>query len=47
MFHLNESLSKSETNKEEKIPLAHKFIITPLGSQDMYVLKQTEENSKG
>lgn len=32
---------------EEKIPLEHKFVTTPLGSQNVYILKQTDENTKG
>ncbi len=52
-FHLNESLGQNVTIKvgdksfEEKIPLEHKFITTPLGSQDVYILKQSEIGSKG
>ncbi len=49
VFHLNENLAKTTKSgeKEEKIPLEHKFVMTPLGSQAMYILKQSEENSKG
>lgn len=32
---------------DEKIPLEHKFITTPLGSQDVYIMKQQEEGAKG
>ena len=32
---------------EEKIPFEHKFVTTPLGSQNVFILKQTDENSKG
>ena len=53
-FLLNETLSKSaklgpdgKVVGEEIVPLEHKFLMTPLGSQDMYILKQSEENSKG
>ncbi len=53
VFLLNESLSKSikqetaEKSVEENVPTEHKFVMTPLGSQDVYILKQAEENSKG
>ena len=53
VFHLNEALGQTATIKignttlEQKIPLAHKFLMTPLGSQDIYILRQSEENSKG
>jgi hypothetical protein len=53
VFLLNESLSKSikqvagEKPIEETIPTEHKFVMTPLGSQDVFILKQAEENSKG
>jgi hypothetical protein len=49
VFHLNEVLAKTTKSgeKEEKIPLEHKFVMTPLGSQAVYILKQSEENSKG
>ena len=52
-FHLNESLGQNVTIKvgdrsfDEKIPLEHKFITTPLGSQDVYILKQSEPGTKG
>lgn len=53
VFLLNETLSKSaklgpdgKVVGEEIVPLEHKFLMTPLGSQDMYILKQSEENSK-
>ena len=52
-FHLNEQLGQHVTIKvgdksfEEKIPLEHKFVTTPLGSQDVFILKQYEEGSKG
>lgn len=51
-FHLNEQLGQTVTIKvgdksfDEKIPLEHKFITTPLGSQDVFVLKQQEEGAK-
>jgi len=45
VFHLNEPLSKSNN---EKVPIEHKFIMTPLGNQDVFILKQSEqENIKG
>jgi len=50
---LNEQLGQHVTIKvgdksfEEKIPLEHKFVTTPLGSQDVFILKQYEEGSKG
>jgi hypothetical protein len=49
VFLLNESLSKSikPVAGEETIPTEHKFVMTPLGSQDIFILKQAEENSKG
>jgi hypothetical protein len=46
---LNESLGQHVTINiggkpvEQKIPLEHKFITTPLGSQNVYILKQTDE----
>jgi hypothetical protein len=52
-FHLNETLGQHVNIKiggksiEQKIPLEHKFVTTPLGSQNVYILKQTEENAKG
>lgn len=52
-FHLNEALGQTVTIKvgdkefDEKIPLEHKFITTPLGSQDVYIMKQQEEGAKG
>lgn len=52
VFHLNESLGQNVTIKvgdrsfEEKIPLEHKFLTTPLGSQDVYILKQSEPGTK-
>jgi len=51
-FHLNETLGQHVNIKiggksiEHKIPLEHKFVTTPLGSQNVFVLKQTEENAK-
>lgn len=51
-FHLNEQLGQTVTIKvgdrsfDEKIPLEHKFITTPLGSQDVYIMKQQEEGAK-
>lgn len=51
-FHLNETLGQHVNIKiggksiEHKIPLEHKFVTTPLGSQNVYILKQTEENAK-
>jgi hypothetical protein len=36
-----------EKSVEETVPTEHKFVMTPLGSQDVYILKQSEENSKG
>jgi hypothetical protein len=53
VFLLNESLSRSvkqtagERKVEETVPTEHKFVMAPLGSQDVYILKQSEENSKG
>lgn len=53
VFHLNESLGKSVSSKigekvvEEKVPAEHKFVMTPLGNQALYILKQSEEASKG
>ena len=50
---MNESLGQSVNIKigdktiEEKIPLEHKFLMTPLGSQAVYILKQSEEQAKG
>jgi hypothetical protein len=53
-FHLNQSLRPNVTPKiadgktvEEKVPLEHKFVMSSLGSQDIFILKQSEENSKG
>jgi hypothetical protein len=52
-FHLNQALRPNATTKtnataaEEKVPLEHKFVMTPLGGQDIFILKQSEENSKG
>ena len=52
-FHLNEQLGQHVTIQvgdksfEEKIPLEHKFVTTPLGSQDVFILKQQEEGAKG
>jgi hypothetical protein len=52
-FHLNEALGNMTTHKignsvvEQKIPFEHKFMMTPLGTQDVYVLTQAEENGNG
>jgi transcription initiation factor TFIIF subunit beta len=48
VFHLNETLARSSKpgEKEEKVPTEHKFVMTPLGSQAVYILKQPEVDSK-
>jgi hypothetical protein len=46
---LSQSLALGSSTKpgEEKVPVEHKFEMTALGSQAMYVLKQGEDNGKG
>lgn len=52
VFHLNEQLGKTVSIKignktlEEPVPLEHKFVMTPFGSQAVYILKQSEETGK-
>ena len=54
VFQLNEALGQnvqvkiSETKfLEHKIPLEHKFLMTPIANQNVYILKQSaEENAK-
>jgi hypothetical protein len=49
VFQLNQSLASGTLTKgeEEKVPVEHKFDMTALGSQTMYILKQGEDNGKG
>jgi hypothetical protein len=52
-FHLNEALGQTATLKignstlEQKVPLEHKFMMTPLGTQDVFILRQAEEAGHG
>lgn len=41
MFNSSEQLMPKQG--EEKVPVKHKFLMAPIGSQDMYILKQKED----
>ena len=53
MFQLNEALGQNVKMKigenkflDHKIPLEHKFLMTPIANQNVYILKQSEDAAK-